>query len=72
MKSKFIRFILFTLITFIAVTVYSQSPPHPNGGGGPTGGNIPVGGSAPIDGGLVIMLALGAVYSAKKKFSTKE
>lgn len=46
----------------------AQTPPHPNGGGGPGGGNTPVGGGAPIGGGLVIMMALGAAYGSKKLY----
>jgi hypothetical protein len=44
----------------------AQTPPHPNGGGGPGGGNTPVGGGAPIDGGLSILLLMGAAYGSKK------
>ncbi len=46
----------------------AQTPPHPNGGGGPGGGNTPVGGGAPIGGGLIIMMVMGAAYGSKKAF----
>jgi hypothetical protein len=50
----------------------AQSPPHPNGGGGPGGGNTPVGGGAPIDGGLSILLFLGAAYGSRKIYKMKK
>jgi hypothetical protein len=50
----------------------AQTPPHPNGGGGPGGGNTPVGGGAPIDGGLSIMLLLGAAYGSRKIYQFKK
>jgi hypothetical protein len=50
----------------------AQTPPHPNGGGGPGGGNTPVGGGAPIDGGLSIMLLLGAAYGSRKIYQMKK
>ena len=58
----FLAFPLFTL---------AQNPPHPNGGGGPGGGNTPVGGGAPIGGGLIIMMALGMGYGARKVFDAR-
>jgi hypothetical protein len=64
------RTINLLLIAGILFTVpllsMAQSPPHPNGGGGPGGGNTPVGGGAPLDGGLSIMLLMGAAYGSKK------
>lgn len=56
---------LFLIIPMISL---AQTPPHPNGGGGPGGGNTPVGGAAPIGGGLVIMMVLGAAYGSKKAY----
>jgi hypothetical protein len=55
---------------FLALPLFSlaQTPPHPNGGGGPGSGNTPVGGGAPIGGGLIIMMALGMSYGAKKVY----
>ncbi len=55
---------------FLALPLLSaaQTPPHPNGGGGPGGGNTPVGGGAPIGGGLIIMMVMGAAYGSKKAF----
>ena len=56
---------------FLTLPLFSlaQTPPHPNGGGGPGGGNTPVGGGAPIGGGLIIMIALGMAYGAKKVYN---
>ena len=55
---------------FLTLPLFSlaQTPPHPNGGGGPGSGNTPVGGGAPIGGGLIIMMALGMSYGAKKVY----
>jgi hypothetical protein len=46
----------------------AQTPPHPNGGGGPGSGNTPVGGGAPIGGGLIIMMIMGVAYGSKKLY----
>ncbi len=62
------------IVIFLAVTpiiMLAQTPPHPNGGGAPGNGNTPVGGGAPIGGGLIIMLALGIGYSAKRIFDSR-
>ncbi len=63
---------LAALLAIVPLALPAQSPPHPNGGGGPGGGIEPVGGSAPIDGGLSIMLILGAAYGSKKIFQQKK
>nr|NQU89817.1 hypothetical protein [Bacteroidota bacterium] len=61
-----------TLITFFFMVILSaQTPPPPNGGSDPGGGNTPVGGGAPIGSGLLILVALGAGYGAKKAYSFK-
>lgn len=65
------------LITIILLTInaFSQTPPPPNGGNNPTdptSGNTPVGGGAPIGGGLIILLALGAGYGAKKIYNFRK
>ncbi len=52
--------------------LFSQNPPHPNGGSGPIGGNTPVGGGAPISGGLIILLSLAAGYGTKKVYQMRE
>ena len=59
---------------FLTLPLFSlaQTPPHPNGGGGPGGGNTPVGGGAPIGGGLIIMMALGMGYGAKKVYNFRK
>ena len=53
-------FILFPLVGF------TQSPPHPNGGGSPGTGNTPVGGGAPIGGGFVLLITMAVGYGMKK------
>ena len=63
--------VVFLLATPIFMSnVFADAPPDP-GGGGPGTGDLPVGGGAPIGGGLIIMLALGAVYGGKKTFDAK-
>ncbi len=60
----------FCLTMFLVA--FPQSPPHPNGGGGPGVGNVPVGGNAPIDGGISILLVLAGSYGTKKVFRNRE
>jgi hypothetical protein len=66
--------LLVIAVIFLSLPLLSlaQTPPHPNGGGGPGGGNTPVGGGAPIDGGLSIMLLLGAAYGSRKIYQMKK
>jgi len=63
------------LITIILITINlsAQTPPPPNGGETPEqSGSTPVGGGgAPIGGGLLILVALGAGYGAKKVYDFK-
>jgi len=60
------------LLTITLLTInlsFAQTPPPPNGGDTPgEGNNTPVGGGAPIGGGLLILVALGAGYGAKKVY----
>ena len=70
---KNIKNILVTVLFILAFSAMNaQSPPHPNSGSDPNAGNTPVGGAAPIGSGLVIMLALGAGYGAKKIFNARK
>jgi hypothetical protein len=56
-------------ITLLTINISAQTPPPPNGGQTPgEAGNTPVGGGAPIGGGLLILVALGAGYGAKKVY----
>lgn len=50
----------------------SQSPEYPGIGGGAGGGSIPIGGSAPIGSGLVMLLAMGLGYGAKKVYDARK
>jgi len=65
-----------TLITITLLTINfssAQTPPPPNGGDTPgEGNNTPVGGGAPIGGGLLILVALGAGYGAKKVYDYRK
>ncbi len=66
MKRNYKTIVFAGLVIMLPLFPIAQTPPHPNGGGGPGGGNTPVGGGAPIDGGLSILLALGGIYAGKK------
>ncbi|NOX45584.1 MAG: hypothetical protein GXO89_01225 [Chlorobi bacterium] len=59
-------------MVLLSFGLFAQSPPHPNGGGGPGSGNAPVGGGAPIDGGLTFLLIMGAAYGSKKLFNKND
>jgi len=63
--------IILLTINFLTINFsFAQTPPPPNGNGGaPSGNNTPVGGGAPIGGGLLILVALGAGYGAKKVYA---
>lgn len=66
---------IFTVAAFLLAAplfTIAQNPPHPNGGGAPGGGNTPVGGGAPVGGGLIIMLALGMGYGARKVYDARK
>ncbi len=72
MKKTIKSVIVAVMILSFPLLSLAQSPPHPNGGGGPSGVNTPVGGGAPIDGGLSIMLLLGAAYGSRKIYRMKK
>lgn len=61
---------LLICLTFLATTIFADLPPDP-GTGGPGTGDIPVGGSS-LGGGLIMLLALGAVYGSKKVIEAKK
>ncbi len=70
---KSITKIVLIIAVFLMVpltTVFADLPPDP-GSGGPGGGDLPVGGGAPIGGGLIILMALGAGYGAKKIYDAR-
>jgi len=69
---KYMRSFL-TVIVIVAGLTFSYSafaqpelPPAPPTSGGNGGSNTPMGGAAPIDGGLIILMAAGIGYGAKK------
>jgi hypothetical protein len=72
MKKAFKLLLIVGIFLTLPLLTLAQTPPHPNGGGGPGGGNTPVGGGAPIDGGLSIMLLLGAAYGSGKIYRIKQ
>ncbi len=71
MKKAIIKITATTAMVIFSFGLFAQTPPHPNGGGGPGSGNTPVGGGAPVGGGLIIMLALGMGYGGKKVFDMR-
>ena len=60
------------IATFVSLTVVVSADPPPPPPGNPStgGGGAPVG--APIDGGLIVLIALGAVYSAIKLYQVRK
>lgn len=68
MKNTIFKLSAIVAMVFLSFGLFSQTPPHPNGGGGPGSGNTPVGGAAPIDGGLAMLIIMGAAYGSKKLY----
>jgi len=66
MKKALKNILIVAFLMTAPLFLLAQNPPHPNGGGAPGSGNTPVGGGAPIDGGLVMLIAMGSAYGAKK------
>jgi len=59
--------VLVLMFAAIAITSSISAQPNPNqNGNGSNTGTTPVGGGAPLDGGLIVMFALGAMYSIRK------
>ncbi len=71
MKKLFQTLVFVSAFVVLPFTLAAQTPPHPNGGGGPGSGNTPVGGGAPIGGGLIIMFVSALAYGTKKTFVGK-
>ena len=71
---KIFRITLFIAITAISWQGFSQTPPPPPGGssGSENNSNNRNGGGAPIGGGLLILVALGAGYGAKKVYDYRK
>jgi len=65
------KLIIAAIFIFAIGALSAQSPPHPNGGNPPGSGNTPVGGGASIGGGLIILLALGIGYGARKIYDAR-
>jgi len=72
MKKLVLTFALFLGLSILPFALQAQTPPHPNGGGAPGSGNTPVGGGAPIGSGMVILMAIGSAYAAKKTYFLKK
>jgi len=69
---KLISYMVILLaLAIIPAILPAQTPPHPNGGNAPGSGNIPVGGGAPLGGGLLVMMAMGSLYAARKVYPFK-
>lgn len=56
----------------INTTDAQPRPGDPGIGGGGAGGSGPIGGSAPIGSGLVMLLAMGLGYAAKKVYDARK
>ncbi len=74
MKKTILHLILVGLLIIVPVIITSASapPPPPPPPGGPGGGDQPIGGAAPIGSGIVMLLAMGAGYGAKKVFDARK
>ena len=71
MKAIF-KILTITIFLLVSAIAMGDSPPPPPPGGGQGGtGNVP-GGGAPIGSGLIILMALGAGYGAKKVYSFRK
>jgi hypothetical protein len=67
MKRNFKIILIAVLLVTAPLLMFAQNPPHPNGGvNGPGGG--PVGGGAPIGNGVILLVAMGAAYGARKLY----
>jgi len=69
MKKYILTILFFCFLTIGGIM--AQTPPHPNGGGGPGAGNTPVGGGASIGGGLLILVSLGVGYGLRKIYDIR-
>ena len=68
MKRNFRIVLIAALLVTAPLLMLAQAPPHPNGGAAPGSGNGPVGGGAPVGSGVVILVAMGAAYGARKLY----
>jgi hypothetical protein len=66
MKRALKILVLSMIIGFASLTAWAQEPPHPGGDPAGTSGAGPVGGGAPVGSGIVMLIACGALYAAKK------
>ncbi|MCK9617821.1 MAG: hypothetical protein M0R21_08280 [Lentimicrobiaceae bacterium] len=68
MKRALKILVLSAIIAIASTTVQAQEPPHPGGNPSDPGSGAPgpVGGGAPVDSGLVMLIAFGALYGARK------
>ena len=57
-------------INLFSISVFAQDPPPPPPGHN-SSGNVP-GGGAPIGGGMLVLVALGAGYGAKKVYDFRK
>jgi hypothetical protein len=72
MKKKTKALLITVLLIASPLLMFSQGPPHPNGGNNPGPGNDPVGGptGVPVDSGLCIFLVMASVYGLRKIHET--
>jgi hypothetical protein len=63
-------FLVLTLFFIASVSVAQTQAPPPPAHGSTTGTTVP-GGSAPVGEGLVLLIAFGAAYGARKVYSMR-
>ena len=73
MKKAILNLIITGLFVVVpAIIVSASAPPPPPPPDGTVTGDIPIGGPAPIGSGLVMLIAMGAAYGAKKVYNTRK
>jgi hypothetical protein len=71
MKRNLKIVVIAALLVTAPLLMLAQAPPHPNGGAAPGENNGPVGGGAPIGSGVVMLIAMGAAYGARKLYQMR-
>lgn len=69
-KNNILSFFLVLTLFFMASVSFAQTQAPPPPGHGSTDPTVP-GGSAPIGEGIIMLVALGAAYGAKKVYSMR-
>ena len=73
MKTKFRTVLIAAFLVIAPLLMVAQSPPHPNNGSAPIHGtNGPVGDGAPIGSGLILLIAMGTAFGARKLYQMRD